>query len=342
MKSFSRAIRIIVLGMLIFQISACGGTRAAVNETWSLVEIVTKGDRIDTFTDTVKVQNCGIIQPKTVTCSAGMTNDLTVSLGGEVGVGAGSNFSIDGSVSKGLGIGRESGENVELETPPDGFVYIFTINKEYRVTTGELVAESVSGKQQTANYNFNASCSIQVVSKNQVSCSDINQASSSIDLPGEVWIADIQEIHKFQRYTISDEDFTNFSLESDIKFTDNSPEYHGLMFGLQSNENNFYSFRITPNGSFAFDLWQDSPDTSFTRISGPTNSEAINTGSGQINHLKVVVNGSKFDLFINNQKVGTVIDSTFSSGRVGFVSCTCDGSSSASATFLNSVLFQNP
>jgi len=114
------------------------------------------------------------------------------------------------------------------------------------------------------------------------------------------------------------------------------------MFGLQTNDNNFYSFRITPDGFFAFDLWQDSPDFSFTRILGPSNSSAIYTGAGQVNHLKVVVNGSKFDLFINGQKVGTITDSTFSSGKVGFVSCTCDGSSSASATFLNVVISQNP
>ena len=342
MKPLSHIIRLLVLGVLIFQLAACIGTRAAGNETWSLVEIVTKGNQIDTFTDTVKVQNCGIVQPKTIICSAGTTHDLSVSIGGGTEFGEGVKFSIAGSVSTGLGIGRESGENVELEIPPDGFVYIFTINKEYRITTGELIAQSSSGEQQTANYNFNASCSIQVVSRKQVSCSDANQNSSTIDMPGEIWATDIQEPHIYQQLAISEKEFVDFSFEADVRINNGSSEYHGLMFGLQTNDNNFYSFRITPDGFFAFDLWQASPDFSFIRILGPSNSSAIYTGAGQVNHLKVVVNGSKFDLFINGQKVGTITDSTFSSGKVGFVSCTCDGSSSASATFLNVVISQNP
>lgn len=330
--------------MLIFQLTACGGTGSTVNETWTLIQIVTQGDHTDSFTDTVIVQNCGIVQPKTVTCSAGLTNDLSVSLGGEVGIGAGGNFSVSGEVSKGLGIGRESGENVELETPPNGSVYIYTINKEYRVTAGDLVAQSSSGEQRTVSYNFNVSCSIQVVAKRQVSCSENNQNSDAINMSGEIWTVDIQESHKYEHQTISEKDFTNFSFEADIRVNTNSSEYHGLLFRhkINANDNDFYSFRITPDGYFAFDLWQDSPDLSFTRLLGPSESNAINTGAGQINHLKVIANGNKFDLFINDQKVGTITDSTFSSGKVGFVSCTCDGSTSTSATFLNAVISQNP
>ena len=344
MKSISQISKIVCVGILILHLTACTGTRAAGNETWTLIQIVTQGDRIDTFTDTVTVKNCGIVQPKTITCSAGTTKDLNVSIGGGAEFGEGAKFSIDGSVSTGLGIGRESGENVELEIPPDGFVYIFTVNKEYRVTAGELLAQSSSGEQKTANYNFNASCSIEVATKRQVSCSDVNQPSDTINLSGENWTADIQEAHIYQHQTISETDFTDFSFGADVRIDLNTSEYHGLLFRHQvnTNDNDFYSFRITPDGYFAFDLWQDSPDSSFTRLLGPSQSSAINTGTGQINHLKVIAHGSIFELFINNQKVGTITDSTYSSGKVGFISCTCDGSSSTSATYLNAVISQNP
>lgn len=342
MKPFSHIIKIISLGVLILQLTACTGAGAAGSETWTLMEIVTKGDRVDTFTDSVTVQNCGIVQPKTITCSAGTTKDLNVSIGGGAEFGEGAKISIDGSVSTGLGIGRESGENVELEIPPDGYVYIFTVNKEYRVTAGELLAQSSSGEQQAVNYNFNASCSIQVVNRKQVSCSDVNQNSDTIDLSGEIWATDIQESHIYQQQTVSEKKFFNFSFEADVRINDNSPEFHGLMFGLQDNDNNFYSFRITPEGYFAFDLWQDSPDSSFTRLLGPSTSNAINTGAGQTNRLQVIVSGSRFDLYINNQKVGALTDSTYSNGKLGFVSCTCDGSTSASATFLNALISQSP
>src|SRR5574339_581706 len=99
-------------------------------------------------------------------------------------------------------------------------------------------------------------------------------------------------------------EFTNYTYEADVRINDASSEYHGLMFGLQTNDNNFYSFRITPDGYFALDLWQDDPEYSFTRLLGPSNSSAISTGIGQVNRLRVTVTGSRFDLYINNVQVG--------------------------------------
>jgi hypothetical protein len=344
MKLINQASKLVLIGFLIFQLTACSGTRAAGNETWTLIKIVSQGDHIDTFTDTVIVKNCGIVQPKTISCSSGTTKDLSVSIGGGTEFGEGAKFSIDGSVSTSLGIGRESGESVELEIPPEGSVYVFTVNKEYRVTAGELIAQSSNGEQQTTSYNFNASCSIQVANKRQESCSNGDQSSETINLPGEVWKTDIQEAHIYQHHPISEIDFTNFSFEADVIINSSTSEYHGLLFRhvITANDNDFYSFRITPDGYFAFDLWQDSPDSSFTTILGPSRSNAINTGAGQINHLKVVAYDGTFELFINNQKVGTITDSTFTNGKVGFISCTCDGSSNASATYLNAVISQNP
>jgi hypothetical protein len=331
MFHYDNTIRILFIAILAFQLSSC----SSVNQTWKLVDIVTKGERTDAFTDVVVVKNCGIIQPKTITCTAGTTSDLSVSLGGGLEVGEGAKVSVDGSVSEGLGIGQEAGENVNLENPPDGYIYNFTIERQYRVESGNAIAQSTSGKKQTASYVFNASCSIQVISKQISNCSDTNLDSSSIDLPGEIWTTNIQQPHKYQQYSISDKTFSDFSYEADVKINDNSSEFHGLMFGLQTNDKNFYSFRITPDGSLALDLWQDSPDNSFTRILGPVSSNSVIRGEGQTNHLKVVVIGGSIDLFINDQEVGKVTDNTYYNGRIGFVSCTCDGSSRASATFLN-------
>jgi hypothetical protein len=334
-------IKTVLTILILFLLVSCSGPKAVGNETWSLIKLVTQGERIDTFTDVVTVRNCGIVQPTTLTCSAGTTNDLSVSLGGGTEFGEGVKFSIDASVSAGLGIGRETGMNVTLETPPDGFVYIFTVTKQFKVSTGDLLAQSSSGDQKTVSYNFNASCSIQVETKQREACEAATSNPTSLDLPGEIWTTDIKEANVYHKQTISDKSFSDFSYEADVKINDTSSEFHGLLFDLQSNEKNFYSFRISQDGLYAFDLWRDSSDSSEVRVLGPSKSSSIKTGAGQTNHLKVVESGDNFELFINNEKVGTVTDATYSSGKAGFISCTCNGSPSASATFSNAKLLQN-
>jgi hypothetical protein len=249
---------------------------------------------------------------------------------------------VTGEVSSVLGIGRQSGEEVQLEVPPDGYVYRFSVKKEYRVTAGELLAQSPGGEQLQTSYTFNATCSLQVVSKEEFSCGEANQPSGNLDAPGENWRSDIQEPHVYEQFVMFDEAYDSFSYAADIQINNSASEYHGLMFGLQSNDKNFYSFRITPDGQFAIDLWQESPDSSFTRLLGPLHSDSIRTGVNEQNRLRVNARQGTFDFYINDQRVGAITDHTFTSGKFGFISCTCDGTSSASATFLNTVLEPNP
>jgi len=42
-------------------------------------------------------------------------------------------------------------------------------------------------------------------------------------------------------------------------------------------------------------------------------------GTGQLNVIAVVANGSNFDLYINDQKVGSASDSAYSQGSIGLV-----------------------
>lgn len=148
--------------LLIISTSSCAGTQAAVSETWSLVELLSKGERTDVVPEIVEVRNCGSPERKTTNCSAGTSNDLSVSLGGGVQFGEGVMGTIDAEVTTSLGIGRDSGESIELELPPSGFIYRYNINKTYRVLAGKVLARSSSGKEQEGEYAFHASCSITI------------------------------------------------------------------------------------------------------------------------------------------------------------------------------------
>jgi thiol-disulfide isomerase/thioredoxin len=164
--------------------------------------------------------------------------------------------------------------------------------------------------------------------------------SPIIELPGEYWYSDITESHVYSTNPLSEREFYNFIIQTDVKIDSETHEYHGLMFRQVDGEN-FYSFRITPDGYFEFDVWH-SGDSSFETILGPTQSNYIYQGVGQINTLRVVAVNENFDLYINGEYVGSISDNRFQFGKVGAISCTCDGSSRASASFQNFSMFEQP
>jgi len=163
-------VRFFTLILVVSLATACDGTKPAVGETWTLVELLTRGKRTDIVPEVVEVRNCGVAERKTVNCSAGTSNDLSVNLGGGVTFGGGVEGTISASVSSGLGLGRDSGESLALDLPPEGFIYRYTIEKTYRVLAGEVLARSSEGNEHRAPYAFHASCSIRIESREESPC----------------------------------------------------------------------------------------------------------------------------------------------------------------------------
>jgi thiol-disulfide isomerase/thioredoxin len=159
-----------------------------------------------------------------------------------------------------------------------------------------------------------------------------NSRELAIDLPDHVWSFDINEAHTYEFQALSDKDFSDFTIQADVEITDSSSEYHGLML-RQRDGSNFYSFRITPDGFFAFDIWHPSSEQAYDNVLGPEYSEYIRQGTGKVNTLTAIASGENFDLYINGEYVGTAADSRFDSGKAGVISCTCGGSSSTSSNF---------
>ncbi len=166
---------ILLIFTLSFGVVSCNGGNPALNTTWSLTKLVSVGEPLeDSSTETVEIKNCGIPIEKTTDCSAGTSSDLTLSTNGGGAFGVGTQFTVDAGVGATLGIGRGSGQSVKLETPPNGFIYTYTVIKNYRVINGEAVALSSNQEEKVFNYSFHASCSIDIISKEQTSCSGNN------------------------------------------------------------------------------------------------------------------------------------------------------------------------
>jgi len=156
---------------------------------------------------------------------------------------------------------------------------------------------------------------------------------NGIFINGKVWTTTIEEPNIYNVQPVSDNIFSNLTTEVDVQIDDNSAEFQGLMI-RQIDDKNFYSFRITQDGQYSFDVWKTGEFSHYS-ILGPSSSAAIKTGRGEVNHLKVIANDNTFTLFINNEMIGSVTDDSFTEGKVGVVACTCNGASRSSVTFYN-------
>jgi hypothetical protein len=158
-----KSYRLIPLALIICSISACNGTRAVAGETWTVTKILTQGESIESVTEPVDVRNCcGVVEKKSVSCSAGTQNELSLSFGGSTGFQAGAEISIDASVETVLGFSRESGESLELESPLVNYAYRYSVTKTFTVIAGEALMRSSNGNEQPTAYKFLSRCSLKI------------------------------------------------------------------------------------------------------------------------------------------------------------------------------------
>jgi hypothetical protein len=155
---------------LILLTTSCDSSRAVAKEGWTLVKVMTQGESIQPQYEVAELRNCGVVEPKTTTCEAGTSNELTATVGGAVVFGEGVQGSVEASVSNALGVNRTSGEALPLEPPPTGSIYRYPVTKEYRILAGKVSAVSPKGEQVEADYTFQASCSIHAQPPEVVPC----------------------------------------------------------------------------------------------------------------------------------------------------------------------------
>jgi hypothetical protein len=94
---------------------------------------------------------------------------------------------------------------------------------------------------------------------------------------------------------------------------------YGVIFRVSSDGKNYYGFTLTREGKYT--LWrcdnECTDSTDFIDLISYTTSPAVKSGTAT-NHLKVVVQGNQIGIYVNDQWLNTVTDSTYDSGSVGF------------------------
>ncbi|HWZ19447.1 MAG TPA: hypothetical protein VNW73_11665 [Ktedonobacteraceae bacterium] len=122
--------------------------------------------------------------------------------------------------------------------------------------------------------------------------------------------------------------FSNFTYQ--VQMTVVRGDAGGIVFRIDDANQSDYYFRIGIDGSYALDIYKDN---SFVSNLTSGSNTVINTGLNQSNLLAVVANGSNIILYVNNQQLASVSDSTYSQGEIGMVASSF--SNPAEAVFTN-------
>ena len=85
-----------------------------------------------------------------------------------------------------------------------------------------------------------------------------------------------------------------------------------------------YYFLVRQNGTYEFGIYKNCTNCMFT-ILRSASSSAINSGLNQSNLVAVRASGSTINLYVNNQLIDTVSDSSYSQGQIGVAATGVNG-----------------
>lgn len=139
-------------------------------------------------------------------------------------------------------------------------------------------------------------------------------STSSCLFSGGYYYASIKGGYYFP-CTASNTDFYNFVYEVQMKII--KGDCGGLIFRADITTSNFYLFRVCQDGTVAFYTYGSNMAYTAGTLLSPHFESAMNVGLNQTNLIAVVARGYLIDLFVNHQKIGSIIDSSYSNGQIG-------------------------
>lgn len=158
-------------------LASCAGPSAIAREGWTLIDVLTTSERRDFQSESVDVRNCGIpaaAERKSTSCSASSSASFSlgveesVEMGAQAGVNAGIeasaslNVSVGASAAVALGFDRSSGESLDLDTPEQGFVNRYRIEKEFRILNGQGRIQHKDGDVEDGVYTLQTGCFLRI------------------------------------------------------------------------------------------------------------------------------------------------------------------------------------
>lgn len=150
-----------------------------------------------------------------------------------------------------------------------------------------------------------------------------DELGSTIIVPEQLLI-NLNSPNLIQYAALAEPTFSDFALEVEAQLVSGSlASTYGVLFRMQSPEE-FYRFAITGDGMYL--LERRDPDGAWFRFTdGWHDTAAINQGLGSPNILKVVADGSKIAIYVNDTLLEEVTDDSYSAGNIALDAGTFDG-----------------
>ena len=123
--------------------------------------------------------------------------------------------------------------------------------------------------------------------------------------------------HHFYYCVANKTNFSNFKFQAQMTILKGNAG--GIIFRDIGPENYYfrlYYFSIGQDGSYSLQRYVHAPANSFSQLAHDQ-SPFIKTGPGQTNLIAVVARGNNIDLYVNQQYLASVTDSTYSQGQIG-------------------------
>jgi hypothetical protein len=124
-------------------------------------------------------------------------------------------------------------------------------------------------------------------------------------------------LHHFYYCVANKTNFSNFKFEA--RMTILKGNAGGIIFRDIGPENYYfrlYYFSIGQDGSYSLQRFVHAPGNSFSQLAHGQ-SPFIKTGLGQTNLITVFAQGNNIDLYVNQQYLASVTDSTYTQGQIG-------------------------
>jgi len=149
-----------------------------------------------------------------------------------------------------------------------------------------------------------------------------DEFGSTVIVPEQLLI-ELNSPNQIQYAALSEPLFSDFSLEVEAKLVNGSPaSTYGVLFRMQNPEA-FYRFAITGDGMYLLER-HDPHGARFRFAEDWQDTVAINQGIGSTNNLKVVANGPKIAVYVNDTLLEEVTDNSYSVGTIALDAGTFD------------------
>ena len=122
--------------------------------------------------------------------------------------------------------------------------------------------------------------------------------------------------------------YGDFSLSVDLKQVEGTPGYYGVLFRFAGD--NLYYFWVRDDGFYGLSAGQGDKWDVLVRMTG---TDAIKRNSW--NRVAVEARGDRLSLFVNEKIIDTVVDDSFSEGRVAVVAETAGDQDRLKVLFSN-------